>query len=85
MDMLHRAMPHVLLHRLRMAIEMARNRGAFVLNRHLFNLTIVAKDHDMVSIKINGDSELHDCFSLCYKLVRMDPYWPPPMTRRDAI
>jgi hypothetical protein len=38
LDMLHWAMPHVSLQRLTMAIEMAHNRGAFVLRRHLFRL-----------------------------------------------
>jgi hypothetical protein len=36
--MLHQEMPHVLLQRLTMAIKMARNKGAFVHNRHLFCL-----------------------------------------------
>jgi hypothetical protein len=36
LDMLHRAMPHVALQRLTVAIEMARNGGAFVRHRHLF-------------------------------------------------
>jgi hypothetical protein len=38
LDMLHREMPHVSLQRLTMAIEMARNGGAFVRRRRLFRL-----------------------------------------------
>ncbi len=38
LDMLHQAMPHVLLQCLRMAIEMASDRGAFVCHRRLFPL-----------------------------------------------
>jgi hypothetical protein len=36
--MLHRAMPHASLQRITMAIEMARNGGAFVRHRSLFRL-----------------------------------------------
>ncbi len=39
LDMLHWAMPHVLLQRLRMVIKMACNGGAFVRHRRLFRLT----------------------------------------------
>ena len=47
--MLHQAMPHVPLQRLRMAIEMACDGGAFIRHRPAFLLgTIVAKDHGMV-------------------------------------
>ena len=38
LDMLHWAMPHVLFQRLTMAIEMARNGGAFVRRCRLFCL-----------------------------------------------
>jgi hypothetical protein len=38
LDMLHREMPHASLQRLTMAIEMARNGGAFVRRRRLFRL-----------------------------------------------
>ena len=38
LDMLHRAMPHVSLQRLTMAIKMARNGGAFVHPHRLFRL-----------------------------------------------
>jgi hypothetical protein len=38
MDMLHREMPHVLLQRLTMAINMVRRGGAFVRRRRLFRL-----------------------------------------------
>ena len=38
LDMLHREMPHVSLQRLTMAIEMARNGGAFVRRCRLFCL-----------------------------------------------
>jgi len=38
LEMLHWAMPHVLLQRLYMAIKMACNGGAFVCHRHLFYL-----------------------------------------------
>jgi hypothetical protein len=38
LDMLHRAMPHVLLQRLTMAINMVRKGGAFVCHRRLFRL-----------------------------------------------
>jgi hypothetical protein len=36
LDMLHQAMPHVSLQRLRMAIEMACNGGAFACHHHHF-------------------------------------------------
>ena len=39
LDILHRAMPHVLLHRLCVAIEMDCNGGSFVCHHHLFSLT----------------------------------------------
>ena len=38
LDMLHRAMPHVLLQRLTMAINMVHRGGAFVRRRRLFRL-----------------------------------------------
>ena len=38
LDILHRTMPHVALQRLTMAIEMARNGGAFVCHHRLFCL-----------------------------------------------
>jgi hypothetical protein len=38
LDMLHRAMPHVLLQRLTMAIKMVCRGGAFVRCRRLFRL-----------------------------------------------
>ena len=38
LDMLHRAMPHVLLQRLTMAINMVRRGGALVRHRRLFRL-----------------------------------------------
>ena len=40
LDILHQAMPHELLHCLRMAIEMACNGGAFVRCRCLFCLAL---------------------------------------------
>jgi hypothetical protein len=53
MGMLHWAMPHVSLQRLRMAIEMACDGGAFFRRSSLppFSLgIIVAKDHGMVHL-----------------------------------
>ena len=38
LDMLHRAMPHVLLQRLTMSINMVHRGGAFVRRRRLFRL-----------------------------------------------
>jgi hypothetical protein len=38
LDMLHRAMPHVLLQRLTMAINMVHRGGAFVRRCRLFRL-----------------------------------------------
>ena len=38
LDMMHRAMPHVLLQHFRMAIKMSSDGGAFVRHRRLFRL-----------------------------------------------
>ena len=50
LDMLHRAMPHVLFQRLRIAIEMACNGGTFACRRSFFCITllVLAKDHVIV-------------------------------------
>jgi len=46
---LHQAMPHEPLQRLRTAMEMACDRGAFIRHRRLFlSGIIVAKDHVMI-------------------------------------